>query len=88
MWGIWEHEKDELLISQTCANTIHENIEVVSRHSQEEIEFLDVLEDNYKITKDLQMFMKKNLMHTCTFTKNQTVQPTKDKISFPKFQAP
>ena len=47
--GIWEYGDEELVKFQTCANTIPENIEVVWRHSQKELEFLDIqtiLKDN------------------------------------------
>lgn len=83
IWGIWEHGEEELLKFQACANTIHENIQIVLRHSQKEIEFLDVktlLNDNNKITTDL--YEKKSNAHLYLHQKSNHPNHTKDKIAY------
>ena len=83
IWGIWELVEEELVKFQTCASTIHENIQIVLRHSQKEIEFLDVktlLNDNNKITTDL--YEKKSNAHLYLHQKSNHPNHTKDKIAY------
>ena len=83
IWGVWEHSQEELKLFVEHANSIHKNIQLDLRFSNEEIEFLDV---NVRLTKNntfsTKIFEKKSSGHI--YVHNSSCHPkiTKQKIAY------